>query len=60
MECCPTPLQQLCEVVEYRWELEHAVVHVNPEHHKHAKWVTCRVSMQAFRHGAMHYHAETW
>ena len=56
------------------WELEHAVVHVNPEHPKHVQWVTC-LSMQAMeelgyfqlpvivyrplQHGAMHYHAET-
>ena len=24
----------------------HAVVHVDPEHPKHAQWVTCLVSMQ--------------
>ena len=75
MECCPTPLQWLCEVTGYWQELEHAVVHVNPEHHKHAQLVTCLVSMQAMeelghfhlpvimysvlRHGAVHYHAET-
>ena len=68
MECCPTPLQWLCE-------LEHALVDVNPEHPKHAQWVTCLVSMQAveelghfqlagivyrsLRHGDVHYHVET-
>jgi hypothetical protein len=62
-------------VAGYWLELEHAVVHINPEHHKHAQWVTCLVSTQAmeelghfqlpgivyrsFQHGAMHY-AETW
>ena len=29
------------------WELEHAVVHIDPKHPKHAQWVTCLVSMQA-------------
>ena len=46
MECCPT-LQWLCEVAGYWWELEHAVVHFNPKHPKHAQWVTCLVNMQA-------------
>ena len=46
MECCPT-LQWLCEVAGYWREQEHAVVHINPEHPKHAQWVTCLVSMQA-------------
>ena len=41
--CCSTPLQWLCEVAGYWRELEHAVVHVNPEYPKHAQWV----SMQA-------------
>ena len=27
-------------------ELEHTVVHVDPEHPKHAQWVTCLLSMQ--------------
>ncbi len=55
---------------------EHAVVYTDPEHHKHAQWVTCLVSMQAMQelgwfqlpgivyrclqHGAVHYHATTW
>jgi hypothetical protein len=59
----------------YWWELEHAVVHVDPEHPKHAQWVTCLVNVQAMeelghfklpgivyrslRHGAVYYHAET-
>jgi hypothetical protein len=75
VECCPIPLPWLYEVVGYWQELEHAVVHVSPEHPKHAQWVTCLVSMQpmedlghfqhpgivyrSLRHGAMHYHAET-
>ena len=75
MECCPTLRQWLWEVTGYCQELEHAVVHVNPEHPKHAQWVTCLVSMQAIeelghfqlpeivyrsvQHGAVHYHAET-
>ena len=46
MECCPTPLQWLCEVAGYSWELEHTVVHIDPEHAKHAQWVTCLVSIQ--------------
>jgi hypothetical protein len=29
------------------WELEHVVVHVDPEHPKHAQRVTRLVSMQA-------------
>ena len=73
MKCCPTPLQWLCEVAGYCRELEHAVVHVDPEHPKHAQWLTCLVSMQAMvelghvqlpgtmyrslRHGPVHYHA---
>ena len=36
VECCPTPLQWLCEVAGYWRELEHAVY---PEHPKHARWV---------------------
>ena len=47
MECCPTPFQWLCDVNGYWPELEHAVVHVNPEHPEHAQWVACLVSMQA-------------
>ena len=47
VECCPTLLQWLCEVAGYWRELEHAVLHVDPEHPKHAQWVTCLVSMQA-------------
>ncbi len=60
----------------YCQELEHAVVYADPEHPKHAQWVTCPVSMLAMQelgsfqlpgmvyrslqHGAMHYHAATW
>ena len=70
----PTPLQWLCEVAGYWQELEHAVIH-DPEHPKHAQWMTCLVCMQAMeelghfqlqgivyrslRHGTVHYHAET-
>ena len=43
VECCPTPFQWLCEVAGYCRELEL----VNPEHPKHAHWVTYLVSMQA-------------
>jgi hypothetical protein len=68
------PLLWLCEVAVYWRELEHAVIHVDLEHPKHAEWATC-LSMQAMeglghfqlpgivyrslRHGAVHYHAET-
>ena len=37
MECCPTHIQCLCEVAGYWWELEHAAVHVDPEHPKHVQ-----------------------
>ncbi len=56
-------------------ELEYAVVYVDPEHPKHAQWVTCPVSMLAMQelgcfqfpgivyrslqHGAVDYHAAT-
>ncbi len=68
------PLQWLCKVTGYWQELEHAVVCADPEHPKHAQWVTCPVSMLAMQlgcfqlpgivyrslqHGAMHYHAAT-
>jgi hypothetical protein len=75
VECYPTPFQWLCEYAGYRWEMEHAVIYIDPEHPKHAQLVTCLVSMQAMeelghfqlpgivyrslQHGAMHYHAET-
>ncbi len=39
----PTPLQWLCEVAGYWQELEHAVIYADPEHPKHAQWVTCPV-----------------
>ncbi len=74
-ECWSTPLQWLYEVAGYWQELEHAVVYANPEHPKHAQWVTCPVSMLAMQelgcfqlpgivyrslqHGAVHYHATT-
>ena len=72
----PSHLQWLCKVAGYWWELEHAVVHIDPEHPKHDQWVTCLVCVQAmeerghfqlpgivyksFWHGAVHYHVETW
>ena len=88
LECFPTPLQlPSCwilagsplifngQVAGYWQEVEHAVVHVDPEHTKHAQLVTYLVSMQtmkelgyfqlpgivyrSLRHGAVHYHAET-
>jgi hypothetical protein len=56
----------------YRPSLEHTVVHVDPEHPKHAQWVTCLVSTQVMKElqyfqncvqilatWAVHYHAET-
>jgi hypothetical protein len=74
VECCPT-LQWLCEDAGYWWELERAVVDVDPEDSKHFQWVTCLVSMQAMEElghfqlpgivccslqlGAMHDHAKT-
>ncbi len=70
------PLQRLWEVARYWQELEHTVVYANPEHPKHAQWVTCPVGMLAMQelgcfqlpgimyrslqHGAVHYHAATW
>ncbi len=39
----------VCEVAGYRQELEHAVVYVDPEHPKHALWVTCPVSILAMQ-----------
>jgi hypothetical protein len=36
----------MCEVDGYGRELEHAVVHDDPEHPKRAQWVTCLVSTQ--------------
>jgi hypothetical protein len=71
VECCPTPPEWLCEVAGYRQELEHAVVHIDTEHPKHAQWVTCLVSMQAMEElghfqlpgtvnrSLQQYHAET-
>ncbi len=68
-----TPLQWLCKVAGYWQELEPTVVYDDPEHPKHAQWVTCPVSMlvmqelgcfqlpgivyRSLQHGAMHYHA---
>jgi hypothetical protein len=69
-------LKWLCEVAVYWRELEHAVVHIDPEHPIDAQWVTCLVTMQAMedlghfqlpgivysslKHWAVYYHAETW
>ena len=47
MDCCPTPLQSLCEVAGSWRKLEHPVVHNDPEHSKHAQLVTYLVHMQA-------------
>ena len=47
VECCPTPLQWLCDVAGYYQELDHIVANINPEHPKHAQWGTCLVSMKA-------------
>ncbi len=44
-----TPLQWLCEVAGYWKEPEQAVVYADPEHPKHAQWVTCPVSMLAMQ-----------
>ncbi len=62
-------------VAGYWQEQEHAVVYADPEHPKHAQWVTCSVSMlvmqelgcfqlpgivyRSLQHGAVHYHAAT-
>ena len=75
VECCLT-IQWLHEVAGYRRELEHTVVHIDPEHPKHAQWVTGQVSLHAMKelgqfpllgivyrsllHGAMHYHSGAW
>ncbi len=39
----------LCEVAGYWQELNNAVVYADPEHSKHAQWVTCPVSMLAMQ-----------
>ncbi len=49
VECWSSPLQWLCEVAGYWQELEHAVVYGDPEHPKHAQWVTYPVSMLAMQ-----------
>uniref|UniRef100_A0A3B4HB24 Ig-like domain-containing protein n=1 Tax=Pundamilia nyererei TaxID=303518 RepID=A0A3B4HB24_9CICH len=49
VECWSTPLQWLCEVVGYSWELVHAVVYAGQAHPEHAQWVTCPVSMLAMQ-----------
>jgi hypothetical protein len=45
VECYPTPLKCLGEIAGYWQELEHAVVHIIPEHPKLAQCVTCLVSI---------------
>ncbi len=76
VKCWSTPLQWRCKVAGYCQALEHTVVYADPEHPKHAQWVTCLVRMLAMQelgcfqlpgtvykslqHGAVHYHAETW
>ncbi len=61
----------MCEVAGYWQELEHTVLYADPQHPKHAQWVTCPVSMLAMQelgcfqlpgivyrslqHGAVHY-----
>jgi hypothetical protein len=71
MECCPTVFQCLCEVAGYWWELEHTVIHVDPDHPKRDQWVRMLapeelehfqlpvIVYRSLRHGAVHYHAET-
>ncbi len=90
MQCNTSPSHRVDQVVDcglcnvgpllfcvklYWQELEHAVVYADPEHPKHAQWVTCPVSMLAMQelgcfqlpgivysslqHGAVHYHALT-
>ncbi len=49
MECWSTPLQWLCKVAGFWQKLEHTVVYADPEHPKHAQWVTCPVSMLAMQ-----------
>ncbi len=49
MDCWSTTLQWLCKVSRYWQQLEHAVVYADPEHPKHAQWVTCPVSMLAMQ-----------
>jgi hypothetical protein len=44
-----SPWHRVDQAVDCGLELEHAVVNVNPEHPKHAQWVTCLVSMQAMK-----------
>ncbi len=45
----PLIFNGLYEVAGYWQELEHAVVYADPEHPKHAQWVTCPVSMLAMQ-----------
>ena len=35
------------DVAGFWWELEHAVVHIDPEHPKQAQWLTHLVRLQA-------------
>jgi hypothetical protein len=43
----PLLFKWLSKVAGYWRELKHIVTQVDPEHPKHAQWVTCLVSMQA-------------
>lgn len=44
---CSSLCKPLCESVWYWQELEHAAGHIDPEHCKHATWVTCPLSTKA-------------
>jgi hypothetical protein len=56
----PAPLQWLWEIPGYWQELKHAVIHVDPEHPKHAQWVTCLVSMLPWKNWAIFNSQEMW
>jgi hypothetical protein len=68
---CDTSLQWLCEVAGYSREMEHTVLHVDPEHPKCVQLVGIQameelghvqlpgIVYKSLQHGAMHYHAET-
>ena len=58
VDCCPTPFQRLCEVAGYCQELEHAVVHVDPEHHKTR--LMCDMSGEYAGHGSTELCTDPW
>ncbi len=79
-QCNTSPSHRVDQVVDCGlWDvgplLFNGVVYADPEHPKHAQWVTCPVSMQAMQelgcfqlpgivyrslpHGAVRYHAAT-